>query len=153
MLRQKLTRETNMMDMKIEEEKAPNKPQKSPQYLDNDPRAELNRYANSNYQVFETEPNDLLPDDQVFDLIGEDFDPKKDFEATKIKDFDPPPRRMTTAAGTSNSARVSFRTKRVLLGKKKSVDRKASGSNSSATATKTKFAGFKEKFKLLQNQK
>ena len=24
---------------------------------------DLNRYVNSNYQVFETEPNDILPDD------------------------------------------------------------------------------------------
>ena len=55
----------------------------------------------------------------MFDLIGEDFDPKKDFEATKIKDLDFP-RRTNPSGGTSNSARVSFRTKRAQLVKKKS---------------------------------
>ena len=63
MLRQRLTQEVKTIDMRIEEEKAPNKPLKSPKYLDQDPAAEFHRYANSNYQVFETEPNDLLPED------------------------------------------------------------------------------------------
>ena len=34
MLRNKLTREANTADMKIEEEKAPNRPLKSPSYIE-----------------------------------------------------------------------------------------------------------------------
>ena len=53
--------------------------------------------------MFETEPNDLLPDDQVFDLIGDDFDEQlKDFDsAQKRKEVDTT-RRFTQAPTRAN---------------------------------------------------
>ena len=41
--------------MKIEEEKAPNKPRRSPNVYDRQVK-DLKKMAGSNYQVFETEP-------------------------------------------------------------------------------------------------
>ena len=42
-------------NLKIEEEKAPNKPRRSPMHYQKQVR-DLKKFANSNYQVFETEP-------------------------------------------------------------------------------------------------
>ena len=57
-------------------------------------------------QVFETEPNDFVPDDQVFDLLNADFDDDKKEEEKKDSHH-------SRNNSKGNSARVSFRTKRL----------------------------------------
>lgn len=86
-----MLRKTKTKDCPVGEEKLPNRPQKT--RVDLDPgmaKKMLRDHDNIDYPVFETEPNDLLPDDQVFDLIGDEFDEHlKDFDSgtgTKRKD-------------------------------------------------------------------
>ena len=86
-----MLRKTKTKESAVGEEKVPNRPQKTRTDLDLAMEKKLMRdHENIDYPVFETEPNDLLPDDQVFDLIGDEFDEQlKDFDSgTKRKDPD-----------------------------------------------------------------
>ena len=98
--------------------------------------------------MFETEPNDLLPDDQVFDLIGDDFDEQlKDFDSgQKRKEVDPTRRFTQVPARANKQPRLSFRQKRLAQqteAKKKQADAGAYPKESN------KFRGFKEKYRQL----
>lgn len=110
MLRNKL----KTSDGTVGEEKLPNRPQKTQEHPDRDQKY-LRDHNNIDYPVFETEPNDLLPDDQVFDLIGDDFDEQlKDFDSGQKRKEADPTRRFTQApARASKQPRLSFRQKRM----------------------------------------